>query len=582
MVSEDKFNAIVCDAGSTGTRLYIYSIDSNGELTTITGKKAKPGLSSVQPDDAAEYLLPLIEDADRHIPPEVRSRVPIYVIATAGMRLLPQADQKTLYDRAVNDLKLLLKRRELPYHVDRNNFRTSSGLEEGFWGFLAANFLEHRLGSDLSESEGKELAGVLDLGGSSTQISFKCSAGGAEEDGEREIGRGDIVTEHGDEARQMFEKERHEDERSNATASDVNSTRKSEVRINDMFVHSFLGYGAVLARKRLEMFVASRQPQNPCDFEAYTRELAVSTSSADQEIISLKGTGSGVECREEIRESVIKAGSCDSPPCFFNNVSKPSSSVCGDFVAISLYFFAMDCLRSFAAGVRNFTSADVAPDEKEGRESAKYRPLNETETQVMDSFIHHWPRPSIREIAAVADVFCANNWENVATWYHDETPDMQSWSGRCFEVNYIATLLKDGYGLAEDSHSVTFVKDVKGSEIEWTLGAFLQERAKNPKAMFGTDDREISPTEIDLSDPITETDILAPVSFIVALLAIPGCLIALKMKNKTPYQIILESLNALNVDPTPSNNSQTTVTNSHGEEGQEMTQIAANGEQEGV
>jgi len=108
MVSEDKFNAIVCDAGSTGTRLYIYSIDSNGELTTITGKKAKPGLSSVQPDDAAEYLLPLIEDADRHIPPEVRSRVPIYVIATAGMRLLPQADQKTLYDRAVNDVTDLI------------------------------------------------------------------------------------------------------------------------------------------------------------------------------------------------------------------------------------------------------------------------------------------------------------------------------------------------------------------------------------------------------------------------------------------------------------------------------------------
>jgi len=44
---------------------------------------------------------------------------------------------------------------------------------------------------------------------------------------------------------------------------------------------------------------------------------------------------------------------------------------------------------------------------------------------------------------------------------------------RCFEGTYILTLLRDGFGFGEESRSVSFVYDIGGEEVEWTLGVLL-------------------------------------------------------------------------------------------------------------
>lgn len=46
---------------------------------------------------------------------------------------------------------------------------------------------------------------------------------------------------------------------------------------------------------------------------------------------------------------------------------------------------------------------------------------------------------------------------------------------RCVEVQYIHTLLKHGYGFPGDSRNITFVLNIDGMEVEWTLGYALAE-----------------------------------------------------------------------------------------------------------
>ena len=69
---------ILCDAGSTGTRLYVYSLPPFGQHTSSNptdlpynmhavqiqeGPKIKPGLSAQTPETTPTYLLPAFEAA---------------------------------------------------------------------------------------------------------------------------------------------------------------------------------------------------------------------------------------------------------------------------------------------------------------------------------------------------------------------------------------------------------------------------------------------------------------------------------------------------------------------------------------
>lgn len=58
---------------------------------------------------------------------------------------------------------------------------------------------------------------------------------------------------------------------------------------------------------------------------------------------------------------------------------------------------------------------------------------------------------------------------------------------RCVEVEYIHTLLKHGYGFPGDSRNITFVLNIDGMEVEWTLGYALAEVPADmpPSALAG-------------------------------------------------------------------------------------------------
>ena len=98
---------VVIDAGSSGTRAFIYKwmdvssarggkgMEDLGhlpELTLAKVKKTHPGISTFasRPVDINHHLGPLIDAATKEIPASRIPDTPIFVLATAGMRLVPR------------------------------------------------------------------------------------------------------------------------------------------------------------------------------------------------------------------------------------------------------------------------------------------------------------------------------------------------------------------------------------------------------------------------------------------------------------------------------------------------------------
>ncbi len=103
---------MVVDAGSSGSRAYLYRWPEHSgdphdllEISPVPDpadpegrplvKKAVPGVSSLadRPGDALEYISPLLEFAMLHIPSRKHRETPLYILATAGMRLLEKGKQ---------------------------------------------------------------------------------------------------------------------------------------------------------------------------------------------------------------------------------------------------------------------------------------------------------------------------------------------------------------------------------------------------------------------------------------------------------------------------------------------------------
>lgn len=150
-----------------------------------------------------------------HIPPSQQTSTPIYVLATAGMRLLSKDAQDAVLAETCSTL-----RRDYPFRLEGpsaagpcgDSVRIISGEEEGIWGWVAVNYLMDGFGHapELAHADGQTehdhllplpgLAsapegssagdavtpvdvhhhsptfGFLDMGGASTQLAFSPSA----------------------------------------------------------------------------------------------------------------------------------------------------------------------------------------------------------------------------------------------------------------------------------------------------------------------------------------------------------------------------------------------------------------------
>jgi hypothetical protein len=110
---------------------------------------------------------------------------------------------------------------------------------------------------------------------------------------------------------------------------------------------------------------------------------------------------------------------------------------------MSVYFFALDCIRNLGP-----------------------TPLPQ------------WPNPSIEEISTAVTDFCSSDWYdveiNMLPAKHKFTLDSQL-PHRCLEALYMMVLLENGFGFDRESRDITLALEVRGHEVEWTLGFALTE-----------------------------------------------------------------------------------------------------------
>ena len=163
--------ALTIDAGSTGSRIHVYKFHNCGpspELEYETFKMLNPGLSAFpsDPSAAAASLDPLLHEAQRVVPEKLHSCTPVEVKATAGLRLLGQAESDAILDEVRTRLETNFK-----FVVgSEHSVEIMDGKDEGVYAWITANYLAKKIGEGV---ESPDTLAVMDLGGASTQIVFE-------------------------------------------------------------------------------------------------------------------------------------------------------------------------------------------------------------------------------------------------------------------------------------------------------------------------------------------------------------------------------------------------------------------------
>lgn len=192
----DEFDyGVMIDAGSSGTRTFVYSwqhreLDAKSkQLGPLSRPVTQEGWSKKlpipisdfgdKPEKVSELLAQTVSFAkdkllEIGITEAALAEVPIFLGATAGARLMDYQSRVALFDA----VRKFYRSDASPFQFKDHYAKVLSGEEEGFFGFLAVNYLQNKI-LPINDDDGEKkndpvvtLSGALDMGGASTQITF--------------------------------------------------------------------------------------------------------------------------------------------------------------------------------------------------------------------------------------------------------------------------------------------------------------------------------------------------------------------------------------------------------------------------
>ncbi|XP_054614209.1 ectonucleoside triphosphate diphosphohydrolase 1 isoform X1 [Dunckerocampus dactyliophorus] len=307
---------IVLDAGSSHTTVFVYQWPAEKDNNTGRAEQKYscnvkgPGISSYSatPSKAGESLRACMQEVEENIPRKRHAETPLYLGATAGMRLLEKANSSASEEVFKSVSETLQK-----FPFSYQGARILSGQEEGAFGWVTVNYLDDRL------KQGLKTTGALDLGGASTQISFVSKIFHSSES------PGNSVT-------------------FRLYGNDYN-----------LYTHSFLCYGKDQALRMALAHQTQASPQavsDPCFHPGYSETKEYSTlydspcvsDRKPQEApltFQHRGIGKFQQCQEIVR-NLFDSSQCQYSQCSFNGVYQPTLQ--GMFGAFSAYYYTMSFL----------------------------------------------------------------------------------------------------------------------------------------------------------------------------------------------------------------------------------------------
>lgn len=482
--SDHRKYAIIIDAGSSGSRLQIYSwtdariaaserkaahkklkVLPKVEKGTQTGEwqwKVEPGISSFagRVGGLDAYLGELFDRAKGVIPDDQLSSTPVYVLATAGMRLLPANQQ----DEIVQSICEYISKRT-PFALRggcKEHVQVISGEQEGLLGWIAINYLMDGFHfqpdtEDQTITQGNSTFGFLDMGGASTQIAFEPSQSvlaGTDSQAQKE----------------------------DLTSVTLRLLDGSKVK-HDVFVTTFLGFGTNKARERYEerlLSSSSRPTYDPC--------LPTGATTPALNSSGITGQGSFSECLTSLSPLLDKNAPCSHPPCLFHGIHVPPINFSlNHFIGVSEYWYSSD---------------DV---------------------------FHLGGTYDYVEFQRAAQTFCKRPWAELESSHGEFPPQIDSHrlKMQCFKAAWMVTVLHDGIGLPrvidskgkgdgkDHADEVGYkagqknlagagfqsVNEIEGTAVSWTLGKAVLEASQDGRmnGLAGYRDYLSSPGRILLS-----------------------------------------------------------------------------------
>lgn len=381
------------------------------------------GISSFgnDPSGVAGHLSPLLNHAREVIPPSLHSETQIYLLATAGMRLLPQDQRNVILEAACDFIKF-----HSHFRLDKpspsgpcgSSVRIITGEEEGLFGWIAVNYLM----DEFSQRErDRATYGFLDMGGASTQIAFEPSL---------------------------------EERRKTKNLSDVRLRLIGGEEIShQVFVTTWLGYGTNKARERYVGEIIAHQEKlrshsslddhanhgpilDPC----LPQDLSLHENSAypghddphSQRDHTLIGTGSFEECLKGVEPLLNKGAPCSHAPCPFGGVHVPHIDFSvSHFIGVSEYWYSSEHVFGLG-GPYNFVQYERAASE------FCQRDWN-------DILQQHRVSKQKGRLGGVGEVEKDGGVVDTGVW--DDDVEISRLQMQCFKSAWLVNVLHEGIGL---------------------------------------------------------------------------------------------------------------------------------------
>ncbi|NXS95900.1 ENTP4 diphosphohydrolase, partial [Jacana jacana] len=442
---------IVVDCGSSGSRIFVYCWPRhNGnphdlldikQMRDKTRKpvvmKIKPGISEFasSPEKVSDYISPLLSFAAEHVPRAKHKETPLYILCTAGMRILPESQQKAILEDLLTDI---------PVHFDflfsDSHAEVISGKQEGVYAWIGINFVlgrfEHTDDEDeaivevhVPGSENKEAifrkrtVGILDMGGVSTQIAYEVPKTVSFASSQQEEVAKNLLAEFN-------------------LGCDAHQTE----HVYRVYVATFLGFGGNAARQRYEdsLFTSTalknrllgQQTGLTSDSPCLDPCLPLDAQDEIQQngqTMYLRGTGDFNLCREIIQPFMNKTNETQTS---LNGVYQPAVHFeNSEFYGFSeFYYCTEDVLRM--GGDYN---------------AAKF-------------------------IKAAKD-YCATKWsvlrERFDRGLYASHADLHRLKYQCFKSAWMYEVFHSGFSFPESYSNLKTALQVYDKEVQWTLGAIL-------------------------------------------------------------------------------------------------------------
>jgi len=537
-IQEHTMHGMMIDAGSTGSRMHVYEFKRRvlkGEkeiAAAVSGRKLsypgtdtrwtdrlRPGLSefasiNITNDDdelisaVGDYLKPLIEFAETvlHTKKESFPHFPIYLKATAGMRTLDPH----------NRIRLIQAVRTILHNTTHNPFQFTSdeqariiaGEEEAIYGWAASNFV---LGSLLENSEGsgtvinpKLTHGALEMGGSSTQISFY---------------------------------QPNEDIMSNLFKLQIGQGKHWNV-----YAHSFLYFGVNSAWERLgakitfgEDNLYQSNPYHPC--LAGGTSIGFQSNIYFQDGIESHSINNAIPSSLPTDPTTTTTTTTTAPyysTVFTNPNKKGDYDQCSKQVQSLLHIhkntwcefaFLGDCSINGQYQPRipdiNMNQTHYKSNFGEFLAFSNYYKVY--------TFLNLPTRSSLRALDEASRQICEMSYSELVEFNNDRL-DEEDMTKMCFMSTYTFQTFRYGYGFKLDD-VVSAVKVVKGQKVGWALGSMLYEINTLPWDIVRN--KEIKAFDaISFTELTTEKTLFMFVGIILALCFMGTCCVVMKLKRR--------------------------------------------------